>query len=362
MDFEQQILVQEWVQQRWPLGGDGAKKRDKLQKQYSDAKNCFEKIKMNPVKTYLLDRAEKSYSGKQKKLDELESELEEKIREIEKQYEGRKKRLIGDTEEAYSYMKEQEKKKSNEYLIAERKYSQALKDFLSFESPIERNLRLQKEKEEKELEDSKDLEEKTFSEFLRAKNKNGLNTQNENHFVCGREKNILDDSILEKVENFKVEKIEENEEKQVKDIKQSEILKDYLENGWKKPFCAEEAELSRERDKHGFKPTTLDKKGLMYSSAKNYKLDTFKPEIDPNWNTPAPPTPSFTPSPPFRPMVPPVLPPSLQHLLESNPLPSSLPIVKKKPRVIVGFEKNVKEEQVNARVNLYKREIRLGDD
>jgi hypothetical protein len=221
-----------------------------------------------------------------------------------------------------------------------------------------------------ELKESKEQKSKEFSEFLLAKNKNVLHTQVQKKECVWREKNILTDSNSQNLENLKnledkteeIEKVEiiEKEDinptilpsipEQPEESEESKIMKDYLENGWKKPVCPEEVELSRLKDQNGFKPTSLDKKGLVYSASQNYKITNFKPEIDPTWTTEQPH--------PFADY----LPPSLHHLFHSSPPPSSLPVIKKKPRVILGFEKNLREQQIGPAVNLYKREIVLGDD
>ena len=377
MNPEQQILHKKWCDERWRDQSDGRKVRTALFKKLSSAKESFDSVKKSEVKSYVYQRQETIYNNKKKRVTNLNSKMEEEIRLIRLKYEAERKRLIEAVSEAKEILDKIGKTKSSEYIRAERIYSDILKDWITgrWESPYEKELREAEEMNERgeeirrteeeeqarrEKEDaeedvrenalistdssiSKDIPEggslvhsKTFSEFENQKGEKTFLHKKNFKNVCGEENPSQPASLPENPLDSK------------QSIELSPIVKDYLENGWKAPVCPEEAELAGLRDQNGFKSTSLDKKGLVYSTSQNYKITNFKPEIDQSWCEPSP----FAD----------YLPPSLQHLFHSSPSPSSLPVIKKKPRVIVGFEKNIREEQIGPAVNLYKREIVLGDD
>jgi len=332
MNAEQQVLVGKWIEEKWPVGGEGRKLRSKYEKKYIRAKEEYEKIEpTNDSYTFL--RQKTVYVNNKNDYLKIDEEMEKELEEVVKKYDEKKKKAISQMKLSFEGMKREGQKKPKSYEVRERNYENSLKDFLPFESPIERDIRLSNTTEKNWYSKAEFQGEEEFLESLGSKNeKIFLHTQKISECVFS-EKNILDGQNPENSKSSKTtEDISKTEKqsvtKDIKDSKESEILKDYLENGWKKPFTAEEAELSRERDKYGFKPTTLDKKGLLYSTAKNYKIDSFNPEseIDPSWNTKK--TPTLPPSPFAN-----YLPDSLSHMFSSNPERNGL-VMKKKPRMI----------------------------
>ena len=377
MNYEQQILHKKWCDERWRDHSDGRKVRTALFKKLSSAKESFDIIKKSEVKSYVYQRQETIYNNKKKRVANLNNKMEEEIRLIRLKYEAERKRLIEAVSEAKEILDKIGKTKSSEYTRAERIYSDILKDWINgkWESPYEKELRerieeserveetrrtQEEEQSRREKEDAeedvgenalisidssipKDIPEggsledsKTFSEFEnQTEEKTSLHKKNFKN-VCGEENPSQPASLPENYLDSK------------QSIDLSPIVKDYLENGWKAPVCPEEAELISLRDQNEFKHSSIPHDVLIDFSKKKYSMEKFKPsqEIDQSWCEPSP----------FSDYVP----PSLQHIFNSNP--SSLPVIKKKPRSIYGFEKNLREQQIGPSVNLYKREIILGDD